>query len=114
MSRATVAKRDAERAHVTVDSGMGLFYKWFSSSDRRYRARELVYLARVGFDFLQQKGKEPGDVAVAAPLPVSAYAPFPVSAPAALPVAGVASPVTGSGPRKGPIGFDDLLSFDGS
>lgn len=96
MSRATVAKRETERAHVTVDSGMGSFYQWFATYDRRYRARELVKLARLGFEGLEQRGS------------VSSLEPVQT---ARHPSVQPATAVREDSDHDGPDGFEELLSF---
>jgi len=58
-NKSHIGKREVERAHVTVDSGMGRFYEWFVKSDPRYRAREFVTLARLGFSEMERREAEP-------------------------------------------------------
>jgi len=91
------ASRGPEKAHVTVDPGMGPFYDWFVTADRRYRARELINLARLGFKYMELEGKEGAADHKAAPA-ASRISP-------ALPAAAQGS--------QEPEGFDELLSFGG-
>lgn len=103
MSAATEAERGPEKAHVTVDPGMGAFYEWFVSTDRRYRARELVILARLGFKHMQAENKDAAgkDPAASKGSPDDQKPVLPVVSTPAQPPA-VPLP-------EEPMGFDELM-----
>lgn len=66
MSKAGGATAGPEKAHVTIDPGMGKLYTWFCAFDRRYRARELVILAREGLEARERQAAQPAGERLAA------------------------------------------------
>lgn len=96
MTRSTERSAKPEKAHVTTDPRMSAFYEWFMTCDRRDRARELVVLARWGFEDRNRRAANQCEIRQ-----------FPLPALAATTRAH--APET-PGLRDEPAGFDDLVN----
>ncbi|MBE7940131.1 MULTISPECIES: hypothetical protein [Ramlibacter] len=95
MSKSTERAAKPEKAHVTIDPGMGSFYEWFMTCDRRYRARELVHLARWAHEERSRRAAEPSEARPSNP-----------PAPSATATLGSLAPIA---QREEPEGFDHLI-----